>query len=129
MGAQLFCALLRGVGVDARLICSLQPLSFAAAPSAPSPQKQKPTVRMTGSDTETGHSGNESAASATSSVVGTGVTPKIPPPIKRFGGDFSAPAGATDSVDLGAAPSPGESIRCPGVLGHLLTCVSQAKDV
>ncbi|GKZ62470.1 hypothetical protein AnigIFM49718_009888 [Aspergillus niger] len=27
-GAQLFCALLRSVGVEARLVCSLQPLSF-----------------------------------------------------------------------------------------------------
>lgn len=28
-GAQLFCALLRSVGVDARLVCSLQPLPFS----------------------------------------------------------------------------------------------------
>jgi len=28
VGAQLFCALLRSVGVDARLTCSLQPLPF-----------------------------------------------------------------------------------------------------
>ncbi|KAL7651812.1 hypothetical protein ACMYSQ_009146 [Aspergillus niger] len=39
-GAQLFCALLRSVGVEARLVCSLQPLSFRdkfkdAAPPAP----------------------------------------------------------------------------------------------
>ena len=30
-GAQLFCALLRSVGVDARLVCSLQPLPFSGA--------------------------------------------------------------------------------------------------
>ena len=30
VGAQLFCALLRSVGVDARLTCSLQPLPFHA---------------------------------------------------------------------------------------------------
>jgi len=31
IGAQLFCALLRAVGVEARLVCSLQVLGFAAA--------------------------------------------------------------------------------------------------
>ena len=30
VGAQLFCALLRAVGVDARLVCSLQPLPFSS---------------------------------------------------------------------------------------------------
>lgn len=29
LGAQLFCALLRSVGVTCRLVCSLQPLSFS----------------------------------------------------------------------------------------------------
>ncbi|KAI1265326.1 Rad4-domain-containing protein [Xylariaceae sp. FL1019] len=31
VGAQLYCALLRSAGVDARLVCSLQPLSFSSA--------------------------------------------------------------------------------------------------
>lgn len=31
LGAQLFCALLRSLGVTARLICSLQPLPFSFA--------------------------------------------------------------------------------------------------
>ena len=31
LGAQLFCALLRSVGVETRLVCSLQPLPFSAA--------------------------------------------------------------------------------------------------
>ncbi|KAH9907488.1 hypothetical protein F4778DRAFT_768995 [Xylariomycetidae sp. FL2044] len=30
VGAQLYCALLRSAGVEARLVCSLQPLSFAS---------------------------------------------------------------------------------------------------
>ncbi|KAK8069706.1 homocitrate synthase [Apiospora phragmitis] len=30
VGAQLYCALLRSAGIEARLVCSLQPLSFAA---------------------------------------------------------------------------------------------------
>ncbi|KAK4990027.1 hypothetical protein LTR50_002803 [Elasticomyces elasticus] len=45
IGAQLFCALLRAVGVEARLVCSLQPLSFAATTTkAVMPQKIKRTV-------------------------------------------------------------------------------------
>lgn len=39
VGAQLFCALLRAVGVQARLVCSLQPLSFLS--SAPTLQKPR----------------------------------------------------------------------------------------
>ncbi|OAA70551.1 nitrilase [Cordyceps fumosorosea ARSEF 2679] len=36
VGAQLYCALLRGVGVRARLVCSLQPLAFGnGAPTLP----------------------------------------------------------------------------------------------
>lgn len=105
MGAQLFCALLRGLDFDARLVCSLQPLSFASAPPAPSPQKQKQTIRMTLSDSDSAHSGNESAASNTSSVIGNGVTPNIPPPIRRFGA--GAPSNSMISADLGQAPSPG----------------------
>ncbi|KAH7319692.1 hypothetical protein B0I35DRAFT_511214 [Stachybotrys elegans] len=42
VGAQLFCALLRSVGVRARLVCSLQPLAYATGgPSLPKP-KDKP---------------------------------------------------------------------------------------
>ena len=37
VGAQLFCALLRSVGVQARLVCSLQPLP--CAPGAPTRSK------------------------------------------------------------------------------------------
>ncbi|KAL5938841.1 hypothetical protein ACKVV1_009521 [Pyricularia oryzae] len=42
VGAQLFCALLRSVGVQARLVCSLQPLSFVSgAPNLPKPRPKK----------------------------------------------------------------------------------------
>ena len=30
-GAQLFCTILRDIGVEARLVCSLQPLPLTAA--------------------------------------------------------------------------------------------------
>jgi len=39
LGTQLFCALLRGIGLEARLVCSLQPLPFASAAERATPQK------------------------------------------------------------------------------------------
>lgn len=40
VGAMLFCALLRAVGVEARLVCSLQPLSFVpGGPTLAKPRK------------------------------------------------------------------------------------------
>jgi xeroderma pigmentosum group C-complementing protein len=47
VSTQLFCALLRGIGIEARLVCSLQPLPFAslAQPSTPQkPNMQKNTI-------------------------------------------------------------------------------------
>lgn len=51
VGAQLYCALLRSVGVQARLVCSLQPLAFGnSAPTlpkvAPAAAKGKTPTRM-----------------------------------------------------------------------------------
>ncbi|USP81498.1 DNA repair protein [Curvularia clavata] len=39
IGTQLFCALLRGIGVETRLVCSLQPLPFSSAAERATPQK------------------------------------------------------------------------------------------
>lgn len=39
IGVQLFCALLRGIGIETRLVCSLQPLPFASAAERATPQK------------------------------------------------------------------------------------------
>ncbi|KAI1444401.1 Rad4-domain-containing protein [Annulohypoxylon stygium] len=42
LGAQLYCALLRSAGVEARLVCSLQPLAFASGgPPLGKPPKAK----------------------------------------------------------------------------------------
>ena len=50
LGAQLLCCLLRSVGVEARLVCSLQPLSFGATkdsvPSTAPPKNAKSTVYL-----------------------------------------------------------------------------------
>ena len=40
VGSQLFCAMLRAAGVDARLVCSLQPLPFRAGETAPRPRQK-----------------------------------------------------------------------------------------
>ncbi|KAM5443796.1 hypothetical protein MferCBS31731_001042 [Microsporum ferrugineum] len=40
LGAQFFCAMLRGVGVDTRLVCSLQPLPFTGVAKGESPKKR-----------------------------------------------------------------------------------------
>ncbi|KAL1594491.1 hypothetical protein SLS60_010251 [Paraconiothyrium brasiliense] len=42
VGAQLFCALIRGLGLEARLVCSLQCLPFASAAQPGTPQKSDP---------------------------------------------------------------------------------------
>ncbi|TPX14642.1 uncharacterized protein E0L32_005334 [Thyridium curvatum] len=47
VGAQLFCALLRAAGVEARLVCSLQPLSFVpGAPTLPRPRQSKLSAKL-----------------------------------------------------------------------------------
>ncbi|KAI2628283.1 Rad4-domain-containing protein [Xylaria nigripes] len=47
VGAQLYCALLRAAGVEARLVCSLQPLSFGSSgPYIASTQKKKQNMTI-----------------------------------------------------------------------------------
>lgn len=45
VGGQLFCALLRGIGIDTRLVCSLQELPFASAAQPSTPQKPAQPAR------------------------------------------------------------------------------------
>ncbi|KIV91939.1 hypothetical protein PV10_06426 [Exophiala mesophila] len=42
LGAQLLCALLRSIAVDARLVCSLQVLPFSGVAKGQTPEKPKP---------------------------------------------------------------------------------------
>ena len=60
VGAQFFCALLRLAGVDARLVCSLQPLPFAANTKGTAPQL-KPMPAIADPESMTATSENESA--------------------------------------------------------------------
>ncbi|KAI7652730.1 Rad4-domain-containing protein [Hortaea werneckii] len=87
VGNQLFCALLRAAGVDARLVCSLQPLPLASSTAKPSntPQKKppKPVVLAIASDTDPDKpSANEASDNsiATSRTIG-----KIPSARRRLG--------------------------------------------
>lgn len=103
--------------MEARLVCSLQPLPFAAVHLASTPKKTKPSS-LYGFDSDTVHeTADEGTASDTSirSIQGIpGIntpTSGAPKRIKRFGQTGSAVA----IHDLGVAPS------IPGVLEIPLT--------
>ncbi|KAI9046360.1 putative DNA repair protein Rad4 [Aspergillus affinis] len=49
-GAQIFCALLRSAAVEARLVCSLQPLPFSGTTKNMTPIKPKPQYIVISSD-------------------------------------------------------------------------------
>ncbi|KAI7282845.1 Rad4-domain-containing protein [Hortaea werneckii] len=86
-GNQLFCALLRAAGVDARIVCSLQPLTFTSSTAKPSstPQKKppKPVVLAIASDTDPD---KPSASEASDNSIATSRTiGKIPSARRRLG--------------------------------------------
>lgn len=60
LGAQLFCALLRSVTIDARILCSLQPLPFTGGRKdmTPSKSKRKPIVISSDDTRPTGKQNN-----------------------------------------------------------------------
>ncbi|KAI7699218.1 Rad4-domain-containing protein [Hortaea werneckii] len=105
IGNQLFCALLRAAGVDARMVCSLQPLPFASSTAKPSstPQKKppKPIMLAIASDTDPD---KPSASEASDNSVATSRTiGKIPSARKRLG----QPSFNTSPAST-AVPSPKE---------------------
>ncbi|SPN99013.1 related to xeroderma pigmentosum group C complementing factor [Cephalotrichum gorgonifer] len=70
VGAQLYCALLRAAGMQARLVCSLQPLPFlAGGPTLPKPREprtpaKKPTVSVSKLETTKDKGPEEGPSSA-----------------------------------------------------------------
>jgi xeroderma pigmentosum group C-complementing protein len=83
-GNQLFCAMLRAVGVEARLVCSLQTLPFANSPpkSSTPVRKKKPAVFAIASDTDP----NLSDASASDGSIGSSAAiGRIPSVRRRLG--------------------------------------------
>ena len=59
-GAQLFCAMLRSVDVEARLVCSLQPLPFTATVKRTTPHRPIPRMAIAYSEGRTAISSDES---------------------------------------------------------------------
>ena len=105
-GNQLFCALLRSAGVDARVVCSLQPLPIANAPSK-STTSQK-TVKSTiyamnsGTDSPGTDSNAEDASVRSSSSIG-----KVPPARRRLG----QPAFAAEAHPTSTTPKKKRPVR------------------
>ncbi|MCJ1393258.1 hypothetical protein MMC18_006130 [Xylographa bjoerkii] len=64
VGAQLFCSMLRSTGIEARLVCSLQPLPFTATIRGTTPVKPKSAFTVSYVDTRIGISDEESGADA-----------------------------------------------------------------
>lgn len=99
-GAQLFCALLRSVAVEARLVCSLQPLPFSGTVKDMTPSKQAPQYIVVSSDD------HETSTDERQESVGDSPTPSR---VKRLARpEFTSRPGQT-SVRLGSLPTPRES--------------------
>lgn len=84
VGNQLFCALLRSAGVDARLVCSLQPVPLSSVHDKPS-TTQKPAKAVVRAmppygEPITSDSNAEDSAVGTSSTIG-----KVPSARRRLG--------------------------------------------
>lgn len=72
-GAQLFCALLRSAAVEARLVCSLQPLPFSGTTKNMSPGKPKSYHATIPSDDRENPSNKPSKANASANTSRPGV--------------------------------------------------------
>ncbi|CAG7938067.1 unnamed protein product [Penicillium nalgiovense] len=95
-GAQLFCALLRSVAVEARLVCSLQPLPFSGTVKDMTPSKPKHQYIVISSDDpgsstdERSKSGKSPAASRPRRIGQPKFTPSRPPQPKFHSGPISS---------------------------------------
>lgn len=104
VGAQLFCALLRSARVDARLVCSLQPLSFNSVPPVQTTTPQtKRTITIedyehdrSSKSTDLRRHGNESSEEPEEAFI-----EGAPVPIKRFG---QVVRSRSPALDLGKPP-------------------------
>ncbi|KAJ5168754.1 uncharacterized protein N7482_004348 [Penicillium canariense] len=99
-GAQLFCALLRSAAVDARLVCSLQPLPFSGTTKDMTTPKMAPQYIFISSDdheTSTDERQNSSGDSP------------APSRTRRLGRPEFTSRPAQASVRLGSRPVPRES--------------------
>lgn len=99
-GAQLFCALLRSVAVEARLVCSLQPLPFSGTVKDMTPSKKPSQYIVVSSDDH---------ETSTDEGQKSGKDSPTPSRVRRLGRpEFTSRPGQT-SVRLGSYPSARES--------------------
>ena len=83
-GAQLFCTLLRSVGVDTRLVCSLQPLPFTATVRVTEPPRLTSASVLADPASKTASSADDSGVD-----VEVGVSPGTSEAIESSGGRHS----------------------------------------
>lgn len=105
LGAQLFCALLRSIGVETRLVCSLQPLPFAASAQAPvskpsTPAKTTIYVDHSADERDSTKEDTTSRASIAARAFGGSSTPQPIKRIQRLGQRGHSPA-----IDARLAPA------------------------
>ncbi|KAK6351238.1 hypothetical protein TWF718_004408 [Orbilia javanica] len=100
LGAQLFCALLRRMGLEARIVCSLQPLSWQFKAKYSIDDTKRENMKFVGEDKEDYQTSDEDVDTAT--FVGS--------PNKTFGG--AGPVRANFRVAPPVAP-----VRTGGVAG------------
>ncbi|KAJ0166174.1 DNA repair protein rhp41 [Colletotrichum tanaceti] len=99
VGAQLYCALLRSVGVRARLVCSLQPLSFIhGGPNLPKPRSSETPMEPTREDKITAQLSRYRAVADESPSSASGLTS----PFRRLG----HPNAAAYQLPLPSTPPP-----------------------
>ena len=80
-GAQLFCALLRSAAVEARLVCSLQPLPFSGAVTDRTPAKKShPQYITTSSDDREKSTDKRSPSDTAPSRIRRLARPQLAPP-------------------------------------------------
>ncbi|KAE8354677.1 hypothetical protein BDV28DRAFT_74445 [Aspergillus coremiiformis] len=98
-GAQLFCALLRSAAVDARLVCSLQPLPFAGTTKPMTPIKPEWQIIAVSSDDRD---------ASTDDLVKSGASP-TPTRTRRLGRPEFRPSNPPKSFAINSRPSICES--------------------
>ncbi|KAK5740493.1 hypothetical protein LTR17_004530 [Elasticomyces elasticus] len=85
-GNQLFCALLRGVGVEARVVCSLQVLPFATTAVKATPQKPvKKIVYASAAASGTDHNSASDNSADDRSVGSSASVGRVPGVRRRLG--------------------------------------------
>ncbi|KAL5043277.1 hypothetical protein BDW71DRAFT_199917 [Aspergillus fruticulosus] len=94
-GAQLFCALLRSLAVEARLVCSLQPLPFSGAMQLPPKPELEPIVI--------------SSDDPNSLTDGSTKDEAKPAPIRRIGRPGFKPTQVQNTTTLPSRPTRSES--------------------